>query len=32
VSIHGLEQPLAVFVDETARAVVRELGLEKRMA
>ena len=29
VSIHGLDQPLATFIDETARAVVRELGLEK---
>ena len=29
VSVTGLEQPLAVFLKETARAVVEELGLEK---
>ncbi len=29
VAVTGLEQPLAVFVSETARAVVAELGLEK---
>ncbi len=29
VSVSGLELPLAVFVKETARAVVAELGLEK---
>jgi len=29
VAITGLEQPLTVFIAETARAVVRELGIEK---
>jgi len=29
IAISGLEQPLAVFVAETARAVVSELGIEK---
>jgi hypothetical protein len=28
VSVAGLEQPLAVFVAETARAVITELGIE----
>ena len=29
MAISGLDQPLAIFVAETARAVVKELGLEK---
>ncbi len=29
VAVTGLDQPLALFVRETAQAVVRELGLEK---
>jgi len=29
IAITGLEQPLAVFIAETARAVVSELGIEK---
>jgi hypothetical protein len=29
VSVMGLDQPLALFVDETVRAVIKELGLEK---
>jgi len=29
IAVTGLEQPLAVFVAEAARSVVRELGLEK---
>jgi len=29
IAITGLEQPLTVFIAETARAVVRELGIEK---
>ena len=29
VTVTGLEQPLARFVEETAQAVVRQLGLEK---
>lgn len=29
VSVTGLEQPLAAFIAETARAIISELGLEK---
>ena len=29
IAVTGLDQPLALFVEETVRKVVRELGLEK---